>query len=194
LDIKGYEVNEEIREGVLRSMPMINQIKNADLREKVLDAWALTLSLNGFNDLAEVHALPGYGHFCPQPKHIQAVAKMALALADIYDEYLDEPLGLDRDLLLVCALCHDLGNPYEYNEEKRRRWQEDPGKEGFPCLRHTFFGAHIALLVGLPDIVAQANACHSQEGTFITRSVSTQLLFHVDDMFWKVIKAAHNML
>lgn len=194
MNIKGYEVSDEIRNGVLRSLPMIDGIQNSEWREKVLDAWALTLSLNGFTDLADVHALPGYGHFCPQPKHIQAVAKMSLALADIYDEFLEEPLGIDRDLLLVCALCHDLGNPYEYHEEKRKSWQANPGREGFPCLRHTFFGAHIALLVGLPDIVAQACACHSQEGAFITRSTSTQLIFHVDDMFWKVIKAAHNML
>ena len=135
---ENLSIPESVREGVLQSLPIIKEIQDAKLRRQVIEAWSMTLFQNNFERLEDVDALPGLGHHCPQPKHITAVAKMALALADLFDEALDEPLGLDRDLLLACAVCHDLGNPYEYNREKRKGWEQDPKREGFPCLRHTF--------------------------------------------------------
>lgn len=191
---KTYCVKEETKAGVVKSMPMIMEIKNEELREKVIDAWALTLERNNFKRMEEIPGLPDVGKYCDQPHHIQAVAKMTLAMYDILNEYIEEPLELDRDLLLACSLCHDLGNPYEYNIEKRKKWMEDPTKEGFPCLRHTFYGAHIALTVDLPEAVAHACACHSPEGQFVKRSLGTTLLFFVDDAFWKILRAAHNLV
>ena len=191
---ENLSIPESVREGVLQSLPIIKEIQDAKLRRQVIEAWSMTLFQNNFERLEDVDALPGLGHHCPQPKHITAVAKMALALADLFDEALDEPLGLDRDLLLACAVCHDLGNPYEYNREKRKGWEQDPKREGFPCLRHTFYGVHVALSAGLPESVAHACACHSQEGGFVKRSLATELIYHVDHMFWQVIKSAHGLL
>lgn len=192
--VKGYTVNEGIRASVVKSLPLIMEIQNGDLREKVIDAWAVSLSENDFNRLEDVSVLPELSQYCDLPRHITAVAKMSLALSGILDEALSEPLHLDRDLLLACALCHDLGNPYEYNLTKRAQWEADPRKEGFPCLRHTFYGAHIALAAGLPEAVAHACACHSPEGQFVKRSLGTTVLACIDEAFWKVVKSAHNLV
>ena len=120
--MKGYEVKDGIRASVVKSLPLIMEIGNEDLREKVIDAWAISLSENNFNCLEEVPGLPGLAQYCDLSRHITAVAKMALSMSEIFDEALTEPLNLDRDLLLACALCHDLGNPYEYNLTKRVQW------------------------------------------------------------------------
>jgi len=191
--MKTYVIDEKIRAGVIESMPMIQEIADEDLRRKVTDAWALTLQENNFEKMEEIPGLPNVGEFCNQPKHIMAVAKMVLNTVECFNEVLEKPLDIDRDLLLACALCHDLGNPYEYNIEKRKKWQQDPSKEGYPCLRHTFYGAHIALTVGLPEAVAHACACHSPEGQFVKRSLNTTILYHVDDAFWKIIKCAYGI-
>lgn len=191
--MKTYVIDEKIKADVLESMPMIQEIADEDLRIKVAEAWALTLQENGFKKMEEIPGLPDVGKFCNQPKHIMAVAKMTLNMVDCFNEVLEEPLDVDKDLLLACALCHDLGNPYEYNIEKRKKWQKNPAKEGYPCLRHTFYGAHIALTVGLPEAVAHACACHSPEGQFVKRSLGTAILYHVDDAFWKIIKSAHGI-
>ncbi len=191
--MKTYEVDETIRAGVLASLPMISEIQDEDLRNKVLDAWAISLKENGFTKLEEVDGPLDVTMYCSQPKHMMAVAKMALHAAECFNEVLEEPLNIDRDLLLACALCHDLGNPYENNVQKRAKWNEDPSAEGSPCLRHTFYGAHIALTVGLPEAVAHACACHSKEGRFVRRSDITSVLYYVDDAFWGVIKNAHGI-
>lgn len=188
-----YEVNQEIKAGVMASMPIIGEINDVKLRDKVLDALALTLEENEFKRMEEIPGLPVLGEYCNQPKHITAVTKMVLGMVDCMNEALEEPLELDRDLLLACAICHDLGNPYEYNIRKRKIWKEHPSKEGYPCLRHTFYGAHIALTVGLPEAVAHACACHSPEGQFVERSLGTTILYHVDDAFWKILRSAYEI-
>jgi len=182
-----FDIPQEIIDGVSLSLPSVNNIKDTELREKVILAWALSLYLNGWKSLDE---LPGSGRpHLPtkgnQSQHIEAVAKMCVSSVNIMEETLDYSLVEDKDMLWACALCHDLGKPYEYAPEKRKRWTEDPAAEGLPCLRHTLYGVHVALLAGLPDAVAHAAGCHSPEGDIVRRSLNAMIIHMVDDTYWQ---------
>lgn len=187
-------IPQEIRESVKKSLPIVSQIKDEALREKVLDAWALSLSNNGWSCMEELpgSGVPGGPVIGNQVHHILGVAKLALAMVDILEDVLNEPLKLDKDLLLAAALCHDVGKPYEYNVEKRKEWEDDPTEKGLPCLRHTMYGVYIALTVGLPEQVAHACGCHSPEGRFVRRSLGTTVVHFADEAYWQILESAHN--
>ena len=190
------EINipQDIRQSVKKSLPLIEKIKDVELREKVVDAWALSLSNNGWNCMEELpgSGVPGGPVIGNQVHHILGVAKLALAMVEILEDVLNEPLKLDKDLLLAAALCHDVGKPYEYNIAKRKEWTDDPTEKGLPCLRHTMYGVYIALTVGLPEQVAHACGCHSPEGRFVRRSLGTTVVHFADEAYWQILESAHN--
>src|SRR5689334_3860875 len=109
---------EELRAGVRKSLPEIEQIEDADLRAKVVEAWALALSETEYASIDEIR--PSGGPVSPpmkqgtQAHHLRGVATMALAMADAL-EAMAGPLGISRDTLLAGGLCHDLGKPYEFS-------------------------------------------------------------------------------
>ncbi len=189
-----FTIPEKTRSSVVTSLPLVNDIKNADLRAKVIEAWALSLSLNGYTCMEDLpgSGVPGGPVIGNQVHHILGVAKLALATVDILEEVLETPLGIDRDLLLACALCHDVGKPYEYNPANRERWEADPRQSGLPGLRHTMYGVYIAQTVGLPEVVVHTAGCHSPEGRFVRRSLNTTVVHFADETFWQVLESAFN--
>lgn len=72
-------------------------------------------------------------------------------------------VSIDWGILLAGAACHDVGKPYEFDTENRQRWQRDPAGAGAPTFRHSVFGMHVCLTVGLPDEVAHIAVGHSFE-------------------------------
>lgn len=189
-----FSIPESVKESITKSLPLIYQIKNAELREKVIEGWALSLTLNGWSCLEELpgSGVPGGPVIGNQVHHIMGVAKLACAMVDVLEDVLQATLDLDRDLLLAAALCHDLGKPYEYNPQKRAEWELNPHEKGLPCLRHTMYGVYIALTVGLPEQVAHACGCHSPEGRFVRRSLGTTVVHFADEAFWNILESAHN--
>jgi putative nucleotidyltransferase with HDIG domain len=114
---------------------------------------------------------------------------MALGMADALEALLG-PLGIDRDLLIACALCHDVGKPYEFSPRNRERWRANPAAAGFPAFRHPVYGAHIALAVGLPEAVAHTAGAHSAEGEGIMRSLENTIVHLADHAFWTILTRA----
>src|SRR5690625_1578531 len=125
-------IPQKIKEDVLESLPLINDIKNQDLREKVIEAWALSLSLNNYSKIEEIpgSGRPGGPEKGTQADHILGVTKIALQMLDILESQYNDSLSVDRDMLLAAGLCHDLGKPYEYNPENQARWNADPRVSG----------------------------------------------------------------
>src|SRR5262245_57851056 len=121
-------VPEALREGVRASLPEVALIADADLRERVIDAWALALSHSEFATIEEIPA-SGNPDSPPlargtQADHIRGVTRLALAIADTLEAQVG-PLGIDRDLLLAAALCHDVGKPFEFSHRNQERWRAD---------------------------------------------------------------------
>jgi len=182
-----------LREGVRQSLPEIAEIRDAELREKVVEVWALALSQTEFQRIEEIR--PSGNPKTPpmrsgtQADHLRGVTRMALALADQLEAVVG-PLGIDRDLLLACGLCHDVGKPFEFSPRNQARWEANPGAVGYPSIRHSVYGVHLALTVGLPEAVAHTAGAHSGEGELITRSLENTIVHHADHAFWQILERA----
>jgi len=188
------EIPQKIKEDVLLSLPLINEIKDEDLKQKVIEAWALSLYLNDYSTIEEIpgSGRPGGPVKGTQTDHILGVTKIALNMLDILEDQYNDSLGVDRDILIAAGLCHDLGKPFEYSPKNRERWDSDPRISGRPALRHTLYGVHIALTVGLPEAIAHSCGCHSPEGELVERSLSNTIVHFADESWWGILNIAHN--
>ena len=127
-----------------------------------------------------------------QTDHIRGVTRLAISIADTMLEMFPQ-LPIDRDLLLACALCHDVGKPFEFDPENQSRWSSDPTSSGFPAIRHTQFGTHVCLTLGLPDEVCHAAGCHSGEGELVKRSLHVTIVHHADYAFWAALETGQQL-
>ncbi len=184
---------EELRQGVVESLPEVNEIKDEGLRGLVIEAWAFALSQSEFTSIDQIR-----GSGVPdspalkdgtQAEHLRGVARMAHGLADGLEEVHGD-IGIDRDLLWACALCHDVGKPFEFSLKNQARWKADVGAVGFPSIRHSVYGVHVALTVGLPEAVAHTAGAHSAEGELIQRSLENTLVNSADHAYWAAMERA----
>lgn len=184
---------EELRQGVVENLPEVNEIRDEELRRLVIEAWAFALSQTEFTRIDQMR-----GSGVPdspalkdgtQAEHLRGVARMAHGLADGLEEVHGD-IGIDRDLLWACALCHDVGKPFEFSLKNQARWKADVGAVGFPSIRHSVYGVHVALTVGLPEAVAHTAGAHSAEGELIKRSLENTLVNSADHAYWAAMERA----
>ena len=184
---------EELRQGVVESLPEVNEITDEGLRGLVVEAWAFALSQSEFTSIDQIR-----GSGVPdspalkdgtQAEHLRGVARMAHGLADGLEK-VHGNIGIDRDLLWACALCHDVGKPFEFSLKNQARWKADVGAAGFPSIRHSVYGVHVALTVGLPEAVAHTAGAHSAEGELIKRSLENTLVNSADHAYWAAMERA----
>ena len=180
------ELDQEIRDGVFKTLPQIMDIKNEELRNKVADAWAYSLQINGYRHIEDMpgSGMPEASSLGDQSMHIRAVGYNALSLYENLCKAYERDMGLDKDMLIACALLHDVGKPYEYKPENRSRWAANHKLTGAPNARHPAYGTYIAITCDLPEEVVHVCACHSPEGRFVTRSAYATLVHYADDGSW----------
>ena len=185
-------VTDELRARVRAELPEVEEIRDPELRHRVIEAWALALAASSFGAIADIEASgnPGVNRLKrgSQTDHIRGVTRMALALAEQLQAQLPD-LAIDRDVLIAGALCHDVGKPWEFDPANRRRWEADPRAAGLPSIRHPAFGVHVCLTVGLPEEVAHCAAAHSGEGELLVRSLENTVVHHADYAFWGICRA-----
>ena len=185
-------VTDELRARVRAELPEVEEIRDPELRDRVIEAWALALAASSFGAIAEIEPSgnPGVNRLKrgSQTDHIRGVTRMALALAEQLQAQLPD-LRIDRDILIAGALCHDVGKPWEFDPANRRRWEADPRAAGLPSIRHPAFGVHVCLTVGLPEEVAHCAAAHSGEGELLVRSLENTIVHHADYAFWGIARA-----
>ena len=125
---------DELRQGVCESLPEVNEIKNEELRRQVIEAWAFALSQSEFTRIDQIR-----GSGVPdspalkdgtQAEHLRGVARMAQGLADGLEEVHGD-LGIDRDLLWACALCHDVASRLSSARGTRRVGGTTWARRGF---------------------------------------------------------------
>ncbi len=185
------QISDQLRESVIRSLPELSQIGDESLRNKVIDAWAYSLGHSSFTSIDQIRPSgnPDTARLKSgtQTDHIRGVTQLAIALADsLHSQFPDLPI--DRDMLIACALCHDVGKPFEFDPENQQRWKQNPDTSGFPAIRHTQYGTHVCLTVGLPEEVCHAAGCHSGEGELVKRSLHVTIVHHADYAFWAALE------
>jgi putative nucleotidyltransferase with HDIG domain len=192
MPMRTIEVTDELRARVRDELPEVEEISDPELRAKVVEAWALALARSSFSSIAEIEPSgnPGVNTLKRgrQTDHIRGVTRLAMALADELQAVLPD-LQVNRDLLIAGALCHDVGKPWEFDPENRRRWEARPRAAGLPAIRHPAYGVHICLTVGLPEEVAHCAAAHSGEGELLVRSLENTIIHHADYAFWGIARA-----
>ncbi len=184
---------DELRASVRRSLPEIDEIKDEDLRHKVIEAWAFALAQSEFTRIEDMKA-SGNPDTPPlkngtQAHHLRGVAHMAQGLADGLEKVHGD-IGLDRDLLWACALCHDVGKPFEFSPQNQARWKDNIAAAGYPAIRHSVYGVYVALTVGLPEAVAHTAGAHSGEGELVQRSLENTLVHFADYAYWRALERA----
>jgi putative nucleotidyltransferase with HDIG domain len=186
------DLPQDIRDGVVEALPLINKINDTTLRQQVIDAWALALVKNDYKRIEEIPGagIPGGPILGNQAQHINAVTQLALAFVDILESTHNQSLNVDIDLLIACGLAHDVGKPFEFNPKHRARWESDYRPSGLPALRHTLYGVYIALTVGLPEAVVHVCGCHSPEGRLVKRSLPATIIHLGDEAYWQILESA----
>ena len=187
------KIDQAVRNGVVESLPEAKLIESEELREKVYDAWAMSLGESGFKKIEEMK--PSGNPDTPplkagtQADHLRSVARLAAAIARELNESF-EGFDVNVDEVIAGGLCHDLGKPFEFDLENQARWKADPRKTGFPSVRHPVHGVHVALNAGLPEEIVHIAGAHSQEGEAVERSLAAEIVHHADYAFWDVLDKA----
>jgi putative nucleotidyltransferase with HDIG domain len=187
------QIDQDIREGVVKSLPEAGEIRSAELRDRVYDAWAFSLQENGYRSIEEMENSATPGRMVletgDQTDHLRLVARLARVIALEIKESFKE-IEFDMDEVIAGALCHDVGKPFEYNPENRKRWSADPTRTGFPSIRHTQYGTYIALTVGLPESITHVVGAHSREGELLQRSLVEAIVRQADEAAWNILIGA----
>lgn len=186
---------ETLRAGVRESLPEIEMIKDDELRNKVVEAWAVALSQTEYERIEDMSSggVPGSPEHLQhsQAHHLRGTAMIALGMAEQVEKVLG-PMGIDPDIVIAGGLLHDVGKPYEFSERNQQRWREDTARYGWPAFRHSGYGLHICLMVGLPEEIAHIAGYHSGggEGEWIKRSLIGHIVADADLAYWHIVDRA----
>ena len=186
------QVTDALRAKVRGELREVEEIRDPDLREKVIEVWALAIARSSFTSIGEIAPSGNPGVMTlkrgNQVDHLRGVARLAMGMADELVASFPE-LEVDRDIVIAGALCHDVGKPWEFDPENRKRWESKPRAAGLPSVRHPAYGAHLCFTVGLPEEVAHCATGHSGEGELIVRSLENTIVHHADHAFWNIMHA-----
>ena len=174
---------------ILNLLPEINEIKNADLRKKVLLCWQEAIDFRNWKK-EELLTIP-FTLLAENPsirfiEHVRTCCKMAIACDRILtDAYGDRKTPVNRDYLIAGSILADVGKLYEYAKtEKGKIVKSDYGKH----IRHPFSGVGLAFKHGLPSEVMHIIATHSKEGSDEKRSPESIIFHHVDFIDFELVK------
>jgi 23S rRNA maturation-related 3'-5' exoribonuclease YhaM len=164
-------------------------ISDKTLREKVIEAWSYSLCCSDFTRITEIppDGNPGSPTLISgtQADHLRGVLRLALKMADEFEASWPG-VKIYRDVLIAAAACHDVGKPYEFDPTNRKRWAENPSYSGQPTFRHSVFGMHVSLTVGLPEEIAHVAVGHSFEGQYMGLSTECFIVRQADHSWWQL--------
>ena len=184
-----------LREGVQQSLPELALIEGQELRERVIEAWAMALSETEYERIEDIppSAVPRspFMERGTQADHMRATAQLALGLAEGMERVFGN-MEIDHDVVVAGALVHDVGKPYEFSTRNRSRWEEDPSAVGCPSVRHPVYGVHIALMAGLPESVVHIVGAHAREreGASVIPSLEAIIVQYADTAMWRILEGA----
>lgn len=180
-----------MREKIIALLPEINWIKDAALREKVVECHVDALTEGGWEP-EDMKVIPFALAFpnCPTSyiQHVRAVTRMSLTILEEYNTIYHGhgDFLLDHDRLIAGAILHDIGKLVE--------WEQGPdGKFGKSTvgkdLRHPFSGTVIAMRNGISSDIAHIIANHAHEGDGTKRSPEGVVINKLDMLNFESIKS-----
>lgn len=168
-----------MREKLIRILPEIEWIGDADLREKVIATWITGLERGGWTpeDIERMPFTLAKKVSASFAQHVRSVTRICAAVSDTFDEiYGGVDLKLDKDMLLAGALLHDVGKLVEMEEVDGVFRKSADGV----LVRHAFSGVALADAHGLPATVQHIIGTHSKEGDPFKR-IPESIICHFAD-------------
>jgi putative nucleotidyltransferase with HDIG domain len=185
-------ITDAVRASVVEDLPEIKQIGDETLRTRAIEAWAHALCESSFQRIRDIPGEGNPGVFSlkrgNQADHLRGVARLAMKIVDEFETAFPE-INVSRDAVLTGALVHDVGKAWEFDPRNLKRWNEDPSQTGTASLRHSVFGAHVCLAVGLPEEIAHIALGHSREGQHIGLSTECYIVRTADHSWWNLAGA-----
>jgi 23S rRNA maturation-related 3'-5' exoribonuclease YhaM len=185
-------ITDEVRAGVIEDFPEIALIPNEIIRARAVEAWSHSLCCSDFRRITDIppEGNPGAPVLRQgsQADHVRGVVRLTRAMAEEFVRSYPQ-VAIDWDILMAAAACHDVGKPYEFDPSNRARWRAAPGDSGDPTFRHSVFGMHVCLTVGLPEEVAHVAVGHSFEGQYMGISAECMIIRQADHGWWHIAGA-----
>ncbi len=173
---------------VLRILPEIDAIQDADLRKKVIAIWEEAAAFRGWSEellLAIPFTLLAENVSISFIDHVRAVCRMCMAVDDVQEElHGQRRVKVNRDYLIAGALLADVGKLLEYEIVDGRSVKSSYGR----YLRHPFSGVGLAFKHGVPEEVMHIIATHSKEGAGEKRSPESIIFHHADFIDFELVK------
>jgi 23S rRNA maturation-related 3'-5' exoribonuclease YhaM len=182
-------ITDAIRAAVIADFPEIALIPNETIRKNAVEAWSHALCCSDFQRITDIppEGNPGAPVLRQgtQADHVRGVVRLAKVMAEEFERSYPQ-VAIDWDILMAGAACHDVGKPYEFDPRNRARWRAAPGDSGEPSFRHSVFGMHVCLTVGLPEEVAHIAVGHSFEGLHMGVSAECMIVRQADHGWWHI--------
>ncbi len=179
-------------EQIATLLPEINEITDAQLRDKVAAVWseAITTGCGGkgwtFDELRALKFTLLAGDIdMTYIDHLRSCAQQCLAIAGVLGGIFGEKIPINRDVLLAGSLLADVGKPLEF--DKNASGAVIKGHYG-QMLRHPFSGVAMCYKHGLPPEVMHIVATHSHEGDKVQRSIESIIFHHADFVDFDIAK------
>lgn len=172
------------RETILRIFPIIRQIKDEDLREKVIRVWVRAWQESGVSDLDQV-ANEREGPQFTVVKHNRVTTAAALAMGrEMEQEY---GISVNYDYLIAAGILHDVDKPVTFKMEAGKMVPTKVGR----MIPHGPYGMHLALAEGLPLEVANLCFAHSGASTENPNTMEGVLIHFADKGCARSLRVAH---
>jgi len=178
-----------MKEEVLKLLPEINEIKDDELKEKVIACWAEAMQYRDWT-VDELNSIP-FTLLADNVQiyfieHVRTCCRMAIACDKVLDNaYAERKTPVNRDYLIAGSLLADVGKLLEFDKKPDGTvYKSDYGKH----IRHPFSGVGLAFKHGLPSEVMHVIATHSKEAAGEKRSSECIIFHHVDFIDFELVK------
>ncbi|MFA6618017.1 MAG: HD domain-containing protein [Candidatus Neomarinimicrobiota bacterium] len=173
---------------VVKILPEINGIKDADLKQKVINIWNEAADYRGWTSellMAIPFTLLAENVSISFIDHVRAVCRMCMAVDDVQElMHGNKRIAVNRDYLIAGALLADVGKLLEYEIVNGKSVKSSYGR----YLRHPFSGVGLAFKHDVPEEVMHVIATHSKEGDGEKRSPESIIFHHADFIDFELVK------
>lgn len=170
--------------------PELEWINDQSLKEKTARTWEIALERSVLKP-EDLEVIP-FTLLCgPDLKvsfmeHKRCVVHIAKASGEKINEFFEDDLPVNMDILISGAILVDVGKLLEYELDENGKSVQ--GKYG-QYLRHPFSGVSLAEECGLPPEVCHIIAAHANEGDLVKRTTEAYIVHHADFMTFLPFKS-----
>jgi predicted aconitase with swiveling domain len=161
-------------------IPELDEIRDPELRAKVLAVWEEGMALGGWTveALAEIpFTLLAEDVNVTFIEHVRTVCRMCLAMEQVLVGAYGERVEIDHDTLVAGALLADVGKLLEYRREPDG---ETVFSDMYRYMRHPFTGVALAYKHSIPEGALHVIATHAWEGDKFKRRPESIIFHHAD--------------